>query len=299
MLLCKTGETKRFRRVAIIEPFSAGKPGRAALVTLDDLMQYTPVHTLLELAGLFAASETECKRAMTAIGPQAGNLPIPEELRGSWIQAFENAKASREFGDMAPFAILAINRLLEAMKNPETKLWGVGELLRDLQRRISDESSRQLYFRVSQDAVILLAKPLDGWTQTMARFHGAEEDIREAGACISVDRWTASVFHSMRILEHGLGALAGKFGVLFTRESWHKVIQGIEDAIAALREKPGLDDHDRENIMRCSSAAAELRYFKDAWRNHVMHARSSYDSYQASSIYVHVRDFMNKTTEIV
>jgi hypothetical protein len=40
-------------------------------------------------------------------------------------------------------------------------------------------------------------------------------------------------------------------------------------------------------------AAAEFRYFKDAWRNHVMHDRNdSYDEPEALRVLEHVTRFM-------
>jgi len=44
-------------------------------------------------------------------------------------------------------------------------------------------------------------------------FPSAEYEIGEAGNCLSLGRSTASVFHSMRVLEHGLKALAAEFNV--------------------------------------------------------------------------------------
>jgi hypothetical protein len=78
----------------------------------------------------------------------------------------------------------------------------------------------------------------------------------------------------------------------FQTDSWHKVLKGIEEALAGLRNKPGLTDKDRAEITHYSEAATQFRHFKDAWRNHVSHARASYDEREAWSVLVHVRKFM-------
>ena len=96
----------------------------------------------------------------------------------------------------------------------------------------------------------------------------------------------------MRVLEQGLRQMAQRFNVPFRQDSWHKVLQGIEDGIEALRNKGSLTDKDRSEITFYSEAAAQVRYFKDAWRNHVAHAREHYDEREADSVYTHVRDFM-------
>lgn len=124
-------------------------------------------------------------------------------------------------------------------------------------------------------------------------FPGCVEDAKAAGRCLALSEWTACVFHSMRLIEHGLTKLAARFGVPFTTDSWHKIISGIEDGIDGMRNKPGLTAIDREEITRLSDAATQFRYFKDAWRNHAFHARASYDERGARAIYEHVRAFMD------
>jgi hypothetical protein len=41
-----------------------------------------------------------------------------------------------------------------------------------------------------------------------------------------------------------------------------------------------------------SEAAKEFVYFKEAWRNHAMHGRASYDENDARKVMTHVREFM-------
>jgi len=39
-------------------------------------------------------------------------------------------------------------------------------------------------------------------------------------------------------------------------------------------------------------------FFKDAWRNHIMHVRDVYDEGRATSIWQHVKEFMLKLANI-
>lgn len=125
-----------------------------------------------------------------------------------------------------------------------------------------------------------------------ARFPDAGKDIAAASRCLALDEGTACVFHLMRVLEHGLRLIAARFGVSFAVDSWHKVIKGIEDGIADLRNKQGLTEQDRKDITYYSEAASQFRYFKDAWRNHVTHAREHYDPREAEVVWAHVRELM-------
>ena len=95
------------------------------------------------------------------------------------------------------------------------------------------------------------------------------------------------------LLEHGLRLVAERFNVPFATDSWHKVIRGVEEGLAGLRNRSALSDADRRDITVYSEAAAQFRYFKDAWRNHVSHSRESYDERDASTVMTHVREFMH------
>ena len=50
----------------------------------------------------------------------------------------------------------------------------------------------------------------------------------------------------------------------------------------------------REEEQLYSEVLAHYRNVKDAWRNHVSHARAIYDENQAMAIYSHVREFMRQ-----
>ena len=130
-------------------------------------------------------------------------------------------------------------------------------------------------------------------------FPDASRDIAAAGRCYAVEEWTACVFHLMRVLEHGLRPIAARFAVPFAQDSWHKVIKGIEEALSDLRNKPNLIEQDRKEITYYSDAASQFRHFKDAWRNHVSHAREHYDDKDADKVMTHVSEFMRQLAKPV
>ena len=125
----------------------------------------------------------------------------------------------------------------------------------------------------------------------------ANRDTFEAARCVAVDQWTAAVFHSMRVLEHGLRSFARVIDIDMTetvdQQNWNTIITQIENKITELqgaRKSP----EKTEQLQRWSEIASNFRYFKDAWRNHVMHSRSTYDETQAMIVYDHVRTFMHE-----
>jgi hypothetical protein len=122
-------------------------------------------------------------------------------------------------------------------------------------------------------------------------FPSASPEIVDAGTCFALGLSTACVFHCMRILEHGLRALAIVFGSPFELEQWHNIIEKIESKIAGMKSLPkSLQKVEEQEFY--SQSAAHFMFFKDAWRNHVMHGRRTYDDREAKRVLDHTDEFM-------
>jgi len=126
--------------------------------------------------------------------------------------------------------------------------------------------------------------------ETMLAFRSAFRDTLLAGNCFAYGMNDACVFHLMRVLEKGLACLADVFGEPFKFENWHNVIERLESKIRKLDPSHGPDWREKQKFY--SETACQFMFFKDAWRNHVMHGRGTYEPDQAQSIYIHVGDFM-------
>jgi hypothetical protein len=150
--------------------------------------------------------------------------------------------------------------------------------------------SRQQFY-VGDDAS---AAPFGG--QVLSAFPSAALDMREASNAFALERWPATVFHLMRVLEFGLAALGDRFGVNVERSTWHTAIEAIEGKIRKIDPSAGADWKQQQKDF--SDAATQFMFFKDAWRNHVMHVRDTYDEGRTASIWQHVSEFMNKLTSI-
>jgi hypothetical protein len=123
-----------------------------------------------------------------------------------------------------------------------------------------------------------------------AAFPSAEYEIKEASKCLALRRNTACVFHCMRVLEHGLCALAGQFDVPAGHKTWNELIEQIEKAIKEkAKEKPASWKDDQQFY---AEAASQFMHFKNAWRNYTAHLHFKYTEDEAEPIYRHVRDFM-------
>jgi len=132
------------------------------------------------------------------------------------------------------------------------------------------------------------------------KFPEASKELIKAGNCYALGENTASVFHSMRAVELGLRALAKHLNVTFPfpleLADWQNIIDKIEAAIKGLEQLPKSEEKDKE-LKYCSATASQFRYFKEAYRKHVMHVRENYDEYQAITIMEHTLNFVNSLSD--
>jgi hypothetical protein len=130
-------------------------------------------------------------------------------------------------------------------------------------------------------------------------FPSAIYDTNEAAWCLGLSRPTAAVFHLMRILEIGLGALGKLFGVSLAHTNWAPAIDEIEKQIREMHKDPAwkvLPDY-KEQQEFYAQAASHFGVLKDAWRNYTMHVRGKYTEREAEQIFANVKGFMKKLSE--
>jgi hypothetical protein len=162
-----------------------------------------------------------------------------------------------------------------------------------LREAFTEDLKDQLIYRYFDDKAKIFSKWKEDWSRITEKFPSVSEDAKASVDCWALGYATASVFHSMRILEFGLAALAHNIGREVGTHNWQNIIDQIESAIRELGKTlpAGRDKVDRLQFL--SEAAKELAYFKDGWRNHVSHNRATYDEHQARSVMEHVRSFMD------
>lgn len=125
----------------------------------------------------------------------------------------------------------------------------------------------------------------------------ASFDISEAGKCLALRRGTACVMHLMRALEVALGALAKDLGVENKSENWNTLLNRITEEIRSRNSKTHGEDWKEKDEPFYTEVATSFRLFKNAWRNHAMHARDKYSEDEAEKIYRSVKDFMQHLSE--
>jgi hypothetical protein len=98
----------------------------------------------------------------------------------------------------------------------------------------------------------------------------------------------------MRVLERGLEALCAEpdLQIPFGQNNWKNVIDQIESKVHGLGASLPSSTRKSELLAFYSRTCFHFTYFKDAWRNHVMHARKDLDLKESTEVIEHVKRFM-------
>lgn len=160
--------------------------------------------------------------------------------------------------------------------------------------------------RIQRDAVLVIpASRIKYYDQKLPLFGKkvfdeipeAAQEISEAGKCFALDRWTACIFHLMRSLELSLHRIAKELGISFPApielQDWKTLVDKIDKQIEML-ENQSRSLQKTEDLRFYSTLNLEFGWFKNAWRNHISHARESYNEEQAANIMDHVGKFLNE-----
>ncbi|HLA63081.1 MAG TPA: hypothetical protein VK610_01530 [Rhodothermales bacterium] len=190
----------------------------------------------------------------------------------------------------------------QSIISTDTTCADVAEILGGVNDRIREELSNLLLLHVKHELAPFYDSPLDRWEGVTDYIPDTDFDIREAGRCLALGLHTACVFHLMRVAELGLRAIARRLRVTLARgkpvdlAEWQEILSAIRAKTEELRSnsKTNARRGNAEAITYYSEIRIELAAFKDAWRNHVAHARARYDEHQARSAYEHVRSLMQR-----
>lgn len=250
---------------------------------------YSALHDLLDLSEDVEQIESRDGK---------GQEPLPEALANrarlvisDFLGECEGAGLTRPLERKDRFEHFGDPRRHQARFPLDTIKWE----LKELREAAFTDLRKRKFLRLEDTAEFAYEKAELFGPEVAEHFRKAAYDIQKAGSCYATGCYTACVFHLMRVLEHGLRALAKRLKVPFPKtfelKTWDRLIGDIEKEIQKVVLKPKTPQRSKD-LEFYNSAAAQFRYFKDGWRNHVMHTRSVYDEHQAMSVMIHVREFM-------
>lgn len=163
---------------------------------------------------------------------------------------------------------------------------------RDLSERIRDDLESVKFFHLGErEADLYFSKEPHFGAGVRNQFPSATFEIDEAAKCLAFGRSTASVFHLMRVLEAGIGAIYKCLGIgtlpAGSNPSWGMVLEEIRKELA--KRGKAFSENDAFKDMY-----AWLGAVKDAWRNPTLHFEDKKTEEEAQEILLAVQTFMKK-----
>ncbi|HEX4106395.1 MAG TPA: hypothetical protein VHX92_09210 [Rhizomicrobium sp.] len=164
--------------------------------------------------------------------------------------------------------------------------------MRDVDSRLRDELSLISLFLLDAEFAKYFGSLDPQWGEVVAdRLPIAIPDIEDAGKCIALSQGTASVFHSMRVMEAALKGLATLLGIPYA-PSWESYIVQIEKCITEKHKRKTVKWKRDEPFYR--EILGNLQTIKIAWRNPTMHIVRRYSVEESEEIYIAVRGLIKR-----
>jgi hypothetical protein len=190
-----------------------------------------------------------------------------------------------------------IERVLLLLRQPHPiKHEQLSNEIRILKETADDELRFRYFYYYPIDKAKKLRLFETEWSSSNKSFPSARASALNASDCYAIGQPNACVFHCMHVLESGLRVLANNVGLTFDTQQWKNIIDEIETKIGNIRDNgiPGVAKAEKDKRLQfLSEAAKEFFYFKDGWRNFVVHGHDKYDDPRALSVLEHTRVFMN------
>lgn len=179
-----------------------------------------------------------------------------------------------------------------------------GAIIAELERRVHDELSSIRFFHVPANGAQYYPRKSDEYkkplfsSQTMKKFAKSIEDSEEAGKCFALARYTACMFHLMRIMERGVQRLGKKLKVTIdvAEKDWGVISSHIN---GALRRLPNSTAQEKKVHARYAKAAVYLDNVREAWRNPTMHPKETYTEEEAQDAFSFVKQYMEHLAKIL
>lgn len=163
--------------------------------------------------------------------------------------------------------------------------------------RIQDELRGRVFLSLTaaESELYEPADPLFG-AVVETEFPGCSFDISEAGKCLAVGAYTASVFHAMRAAEAAASVLGAKLGATITNDNGEGLPLGI--LIANMKPKiEVLPKGPRQDAWL--KVHARMHSCNRAYRTKAAHPAAKYTETEADTAFRATRSFMQEFAEVL
>lgn len=249
--------------------------------------------TLLDMQRFYAENYVGAARLLEMLAnyaneQEAGSKPENPARLVAIISDIES-----HFNDIGLGVSLQHARELKKMMEGSHHNWNrINTELFQLYRNFDRELKMELFFHIERSKMGFVnpSAPLFG-DDVEQNFPSTQFDIVEAAKCLAFDRGTAAVFHLMRVMEHGLKALAIALDIEYA-PSWDGYFRKIKTGLEEKNNKKPEPWKKREPFYR--AALGDLERVKLAWRNEVMHTSGKFTIEESEQIFHAVRLFMQR-----
>lgn len=167
----------------------------------------------------------------------------------------------------------------------------------ELRSRFEDELKARLILYIPPERASYLNDALSGWPTVVGAYPEMAGDITEASKSLAVARYTASVFHLMRVMEFGVRRFASRCkATINTDRPWGAILNDVNGVIGKMPTKTKVQKNKHE---RYSRLYVHLDHVRLAWRNNTMHPKETYTEEEAIDVYGNVRAFMKNLSTII
>jgi len=190
-------------------------------------------------------------------------------------------------------SVMTVGRILDYIKDDKISFERLDNLIDELNQRIVDELKIRLIFIIpsNKETFYYPKIPLFG-NEVSEKFADMNEDIYEAGNCFAVGRYTACIFHLMRIMEKAVQKLGKSLGILLVDEKeWYAILTSVK---AEINKMP----KGSKKIVY-SAIHDRLDSVRIAWRNETMHPKATYTEEEADSLLGAVKVFIKELLKIL
>jgi hypothetical protein len=245
-------------------------------------MKITHVQNLLDIV-----NDISELAAWPKTSPDYADEPVSEENTSATLKCLEDAgRICADFGFATLFR--EVERNINSVKDG-CSYAELGRIAANLRTRIQDELEVVMFLWI-EDKNYYAQDELFG-SEVAARFKGASSDIEEAGSCYATGRYTACVFHLMRVAEHGLRAIAKRVEFPDDRPMWEPILNYI-NAELAKKDYKKISESFKGDIEFISGISAHLHAFNLAWRRRVAHIERTYTKDEAKRIMDETKNLM-------
>ncbi len=221
-------------------------------------------------------------------------LELTPETREQIAESLEDVRH-----DLAALDLKVCTKQAEDLLQTLKSRFLTGEEIFSLQETLIRELGTRIFLVVASDRCSYFAEPTKKWPEIIKTFPDAQEDIEEMNKCFALSRYTAAVFHSLLVVEHGLIKLGHHIGVTDQKPGWDATYKRVDKL---LNDRSVIPATLTFNFLE--QTKARLDSMKLAWRNKVNHAagrliveRTGFTDVSAEEVIIACRSFMRHLAE--